>query len=174
MIEVPDAVDVVGVYGDAFRQYFESTHIMRAVVNESSQLMKQPREDGTTTVDHRVILPVEMQLSVLLPPGDFQNAYYEIKSAYERGESFSVKTRTSIHQNMVLSAMPREETAAEPDLVKIVLVFEEVKYMTAQFQALPPRAVANKSDSSTAKRGQQSNTSKRRSGSTLHRTIYGG
>lgn len=173
MIKPDNSVDVVGVYTEDLRAMFQDAHHMAAKIIEDSQMMEQPMEDGSVITDHRIINPVEVQLTVVLAPANYRNAYQQIQAEFIKGTSFSVKTRVTVHERMILKAIPREETSETPDMVAMVLQFREVTYQKAQFQALPPSAVKKKKDASTAKRGEQSGkTSGGRGGSTLYKTIY--
>lgn len=169
MIETSSDADVVGVYDAQFRKVFASSRYMKSSVMEGAKVMEQPLEDGSVIAEHRIILPVEAELMVYLLPADFRNAYQQIKEAFLAGTLFSLKTRVTMHSNMLISRMPREETAEDADLIKLLVSFKETKFQKAQFQALPPRKVKSKNDASTVKRGDQSGKS---NGSTAYRTIF--
>lgn len=165
-----NAADVVGIYDTQFQRVLTGAVAMKISVVESAKVMEQPLEDGTVITDHRIILPTEAQLSVFLKPGDYRNAYQALKEAFLSEKLFSIKTRVTMHENMLMSDIPREESAEDVDLIKMIVSFREAKFQQAQFQALPPRSVRDKSDASTVKRGDQSGSG---SGSTAYRTIFG-
>lgn len=155
MIASPSAraLDVVGLYDDQFRQLVAGARPVKAIVSEEARVMDHPVEDGSTITDHRVMLPVEVELSLLLrsPRDD----YAQLRGIYQRAELVTVLTRTSAYQNMLIQSLPHDEDPAMFDTVPLALRLREVKLVQAQFQALPPRQVAAPRDASTRRRGEQ-------------------
>lgn len=117
--------------------------------------MEHPLEDGSSIVDHKIILPIEVELSMVVQSADFRSVYDQIKRYYLGAELLSVQTRTGVYNSMVIQGMPHDETPDFYDTISIALKLKEVKLVTAQFGTLPPRKVKRKEDSSTVKRGEQ-------------------
>lgn len=149
------AVDVVGVFDSEFRQLFSLARPLKGMVREEAKVMEHPVESGSSVADHRVILPVEMELTLMLAGEEYRDTYSAIKDAYLNTELLTVQTKTGSYSDMIIAGMPHEEVGEIFDAVPLYLQLKEVKLVTAQFQALPPAAVKKKSDASTVKRGEQ-------------------
>lgn len=149
------AADVVGVFDSNFRQVFPEARTLKATVKEEAKVMEHPLEDGSSIVDHKIILPIEVDLSVIIQSADFRSVYDQIKRYYLGAELLSVQTRTGVYNSMVIQSMPHDESPDMLDTVAIALKLKEVKLVTAQFGTLPPRKVAKPESSSTVKRGEQ-------------------
>ena len=164
------SVEVVGIFDEQFNRLFNKTHPMKATVSEEAQLFSHPLEDKTEISDHRVLMPVEITIVLQLDPSEYRNAYGELRSSFRKALKYTIKTRTDTYTNMVMQSIPHEEDAATPDLVTLIVSFKEAIFVSAQFQALPPRAVKKPNDASTVKRGEQSGSGSGQ-GSTLYRMI---
>ena len=150
--------DVVGVFTGDFQQVLCMARPIRASVKPTSRLMKHPKESGAETADHRVKDPIEIDLIVLLDPFDFSNVYQQIQTLYDSAESLIVQTKTGAYPDMVITAIPHDELPQLGNTASLTIKLQEIKIVTAQFEALPPRQVANSQDSSTRNRGEQPTT----------------
>lgn len=148
------AVDLVGIFDDDFQQLVPGARPIKAIVREEARVMDHPVEDGTTITDHRVMLPIEVELSLMLAnPAD---DYAQLQGIYRRAELVTVQTRTSSYRNMLIQSLPHDEDPEIFDSVPLALRLREVVLVEAQFQALPPRQVERPRDASTKRRGEQS------------------
>jgi hypothetical protein len=145
------AYDQVAVFTQEFDQIFRNARAIKAVVKEQAKVMEHPIENGATIVDHRVILPVEIELSLLLTPVDYQNTYKAIKSYYESATLLVIQTKTGIYQNQLIMGMPHEETVEVYDAIALTLSLREALFVVPEFAITP----AAPSDSTTVERGQQ-------------------
>jgi hypothetical protein len=145
------AVDVVGVYTPEFRQVFPRARPIKAVVKEEAQVMEHPLETGATITDHRIILPVEIELSVILQAIDYRNTYQIIKQLFLNGDLLTVQTKTGIYENQLIAAMPHEEDPEMFDAITIALKLKEAQFVTPQFDIVP----RNPTKKSTVDRGTQ-------------------
>ncbi|WP_238759154.1 phage baseplate protein [Klebsiella oxytoca] len=150
-----ERTEVYGIYSDKFTLRFEKMKLLKASVMRESKLMEHPLEDGSTITDHRILLPVEIDLPVLLPAGDYQSLYREINKAWIGAELFTIHTRAGIFKSMAFAAMPHDESSEQLDVIPMVLRFKEVRLVTTQYQALSARKVARPRDQSTVNRGEQ-------------------
>lgn len=172
-------VDVVGVFDSDFNQLFADGRPIKANVLEQSKVMDHPLETGATISDHRVILPVEIELTMILGSrGEYRDTYNEIKALFSQVDTLVVQTRTGTYANMIIEKMPHDETPDVFDAIPLVVKLREVQFVTAQFQALPPKAVAKKRNASTVKRGEQNGKPETSTGgqtksSTLYNLIFG-
>lgn len=153
--------DVVCILDASLAQLFETARPIKATVKEESKPMEHPLESGATITDHRVIQPVEIELSMVLASADYKDTYRKIRDLFTRGDLLTVQTRTDSYPNMLLAAMPHEETPDAFDAVNLALSLKEALFVQAQFSDLKVR---NAKDSRTVNRGeQQGQTSKKQS-----------
>ena len=137
-----------------FMQVVPKARAIRAVIRETAKAMEHPVEDGTTITDHRIIQPVEVELSVILAGEDYRQTYQDLKTLFRTAELLIVQTATDSYQNMLITDMPHDETADMVGAVAVALKLREVKTVKAAYGTLPPRAVQRPIDSSTVKRGE--------------------
>jgi len=149
-------IDVVGIYNDRFEQLFESARALKATVKEDSKLMEHPVETGATITDFSIILPIEIELSLIASGVEAYRAVYaQIKQAFTARTVLAVQTYTGLYRNMLIQSMPHEEDPALADAIAIALKLKEVLIVEAQYAALPARKVRNPANASTVDRGQQ-------------------
>lgn len=170
--------DVVAVLDKSFRQVFADARPMKASVKEESKVMQHPVENGTSVVDHRVLIPVEIKLSMLLSGDSYRNTYQQIKQYYLRAELFTVQTTADTYQNMLIASMPHEESPELSDAIAMEIAFSELKIATTKYSASGGSGSGsgsnqNPRDNPTTGRGQQqgpaaSTSQEGRGGSVLH------
>lgn len=105
---------------------FSLVKVMKASVKESAKLMSHPIENGTVITDHKVITPVIIDMDFMVEGYDYQRAYRNIQNAYKNGKMFQIQTRIGFYQNMVITAIPHEETPATYDLLSVNVTFMQV------------------------------------------------
>ncbi len=165
------AVDEVGLFDDSFAQCFVDARPIKATVKESSKTMEHPLESGATTTDHRILLPVEIELPMMLPSTACRNTYAQIREAYRNGQAFSVQTKAGRYSNMFITDMPHEEAPDIFDSIKLSLRLKEILLVKAQYEKLTSQKVKNKSHASTVQRGEQSGKPTQKQ-STLHKLLF--
>lgn len=143
--------DVVGVYTQSFVQVFLGARPLKASVKPNSRLMDHPLETGAIISDHRIILPVEIELSMILQSKDYPEAYRQIIQLYSSGTLLIVQTRSGVYKNQIIQQPPNEEDAEMYDVLSVALKLRQVQFTSAQFGILPK----NPSNNSTVPRGQQ-------------------
>lgn len=144
-------IDTVGVYDQLFNQVFKSSRIVKATIREEARVMEHPLETGATVTDHRVILPIEIELSMIVQSTQYWEVYNEIKQAYLSSTLFIVQTKASVYINQLIASMPHEESPELFDTISIALNFKEVLFFQTSAK-LVPRETTN---SPVVKRGQQ-------------------
>jgi hypothetical protein len=154
-INTSQAVDVIGVYDQNFNQVFKNARPMKAVIKPAYQNMTQPLETGAVTTDHRIILPVEIELSVVIQGTDYKNTYQIIKNYAQNGTLLIVQTKTDIYRNQIFIERFHEESADMLNTVAMAIKMIEVLIVSTQITTVPK----NPTDSSTVNRGNvQSST----------------
>jgi len=153
---VPNAsADIVAVFDDQFNQVFTNGRPIKAMINEDSKVMEHPVETGATITDHSVILPVEIELSLILSAGEFRNIYQQIRQLFFQRKLLTVQTKTDSYRNMLIQKLPHDEDPELFNVIALALSLKEVLFVTPQFGTLPPSKVENKSNASTVQKGQQ-------------------
>lgn len=162
-----NAQDVVAVLAADFSQVFPNAQALKVAIGRASKAMEHPLETGATITDHRIILPITAELSVILSSTDYKAVYQQIGDLFRRGELLTVQTRVESFPSMLIEKMPHEETGDMFDGVAVAISLKEAKFVTPQFSTLPPSKVGRPKDSDSVKRGQQQPTESTKSGSVL-------
>lgn len=149
------AQDVVAVLDANFAQVFEKARAIKATILRASKAMEHPLETGATITDHRVILPVSVELSMILAGEDYRAVYQQVRDLFTKGSLLTVQTRVDSFPSMLIEKMPHDETPELFDGVALALTLKEAQFVQPQFSALK---VARPKDTRTAKRGQQQPT----------------
>lgn len=143
------AVDVVGVFDKDFNQVFPRARVLKASVKEDSKVMEHPLETGSIITDHRIVLPVEIELYCILQSADYADTYKIVKQYFLNGTLLTVQTRSGSYANQLMASLPHTEDAEQYDTLLMTLNFKQVQFATGRFRGTP----ANPSNSSTQDRG---------------------
>lgn len=146
------AKDVVAVMTSDLAQVFAKARAIKATVMRASQSMSHPLETGASIVDHRIILPVTIELSLILASSDYRAVYQQISDLFKRGELLTVQTRVDSYTSMLIEKMPHDEDPGMFDGVALALSLVEAKFVQTQFSELK---TAKSKDTTTKPRGQQ-------------------
>jgi len=73
------AFDTVAVFNQDYEQLFRDARSIKAIVKEQAKVMEHPIETVAVITDHRIILPVEIELSLLLLSRSYQDTYKAIR-----------------------------------------------------------------------------------------------
>lgn len=164
------AVDYVAVFTQDFLQVFKEARAIKAVVKEQAKVMEHPVESGAIITDHRIILPVEIDLSLILQAPDYQNVYKTIRQYYLNGTLLVVQTRSGIYENQLISGMPHEEDPTQYDALAVALSLKQVQFVTAQYGVVPKNA----KNSTTVNRGTQQGSAPTQPKFTAAQSIFEG
>lgn len=147
-----NAQDVVAVLDSNFKQVFQKARAIKATVIRASKAMEHPIETGATITDHRIILPVGIELSLVLATKDYRAVYQQVRDLFTNGDLLTVQTRVDSFPSMLIEKMPHDETPEMFDAVAVALSLKEAKFVQPQFSSLK---VAQPKDSNTVEKGQQ-------------------
>lgn len=148
------ATDTVAIFTQDYEQIFKNARAIKAIVKEESKVMEHPVESGATIVDHRIIMPVEIELSLILTRADYKNTYHQLRDYYYNATLMIIQTRSGIYQNQLIQSMPHEEDPTQYDVLTLSLNLKQVIFVTAQYGTTPKNA----SNTNTADRGTQQGT----------------
>ena len=165
--------DIVGVFDQSFNQVFQQARPMELRVQPTSKLMRHPLETGSLITDHQIFLPVELEMDFLLSNGggiaggilslvqgngltsSFQSLYQQIDAYYKASTIFTIQTKVSTFQNMVIEKLPHVEKPEMWDGILLKVRFSEAQFVSAQYSTLPPSSVVNPTNASTLQIGEQ-------------------
>lgn len=154
--QATSAIDVLAVLDKDLAQVFPGVRPVKATIHEVSKPMEHPLETGALVTDHRIVLPIDIELTTLVTAEDYREVYRQVKDIYLRGDLLTVQTRTDSYPSMLITSMPHEESGDMQDGVALTLTLREAKFVTAEFKAMaiPPKMAAKK-HGNTVKRGEQ-------------------
>ena len=146
--------DTVAVFTQDFTQIFRNARAIKAVVKEQAKVMEHPVESGAIITDHRIILPTEVELSLILTPATYRETYDQINQYYLEGTLLIVQTRSGIYVNQLIHSMPHEEDTNLFNTITLALGLKEVQFVTAKYTTTP----RNPKNTNTKQRGAQQPT----------------
>lgn len=146
-------VDVVGIFDSNGNQKFTQARSMRIQVTRTARTAQHPLETGASVVDHRIMLPIEAQLLVILQAKDYRNGYSQLQSSFNAGEILNVHCKAGVFNNMCIADMPHEETPDMIDIIQVAVKLVETQFFRSQAQAISKPARSR--SASTTRRGEQ-------------------
>jgi hypothetical protein len=149
------SADAVGLFDQNFRQIVETARPLKALIKEYSKPMEHPIETGAVVTDHRIIMPTEIDLDVMLRSDDYRTSYAQIKQLFDNATLMLVQTRTRVYSDMFLVEIPHEEDPDLFDVIHMPLKLKQVQLINAQTGRLSVGTVRNPNNASTVNRGQQ-------------------
>lgn len=149
------STDVVAVYNSTDDQVFADAVPMKASINPQSKPMEHPLESSVIITDHRVILPVEIRLHMIVPGGRYIEVYAQIRNAFLAADILQVNTKAAIFENMLIIGMPHEENPEKFDAIEIEIELKETLFASLSVVLLSESQVENPTQSSTIERGVQ-------------------
>lgn len=152
------ATDYVAIFDQDYNQLFVHARAIKATVKEEAKVMEHPVETGATIVDHRIILPTEIELALILLSDDYVNTYNQIKDIFLNSTLLIVQTKSGIYQNQLIESMPHQEDPAQYDVLTLALTTKQVQFVTAQYGTTPKNASNKNTSSRGTQQGSPANT----------------
>lgn len=155
------SVDVVRITDSTGRQVFTEARVIKVGVLEDSELFQHPQETGNKLTDYKIDKPVVIQMGAMVPIDSYNQIYQSLVDAKQRGEEFIVQTKAKAFPNMIIKALPHEESAEYGDCLALQINFEQVLWYVTSTETLPATEVAPtkktgaKQDADTKKLGQK-------------------
>lgn len=146
--------DQVAVFTQGYVQVFPKARSVKASIKEHAKLMEHPVESGTIITDHRVIMQVEIELSLVLNSVDYQDVYKSIRQYYLNSTYLIVQTKAAVYENQIIESMPHQEDPETYDSLTLALKLKQVLIVTSQYGVVPKKP----SNSTTVDRGIQQAT----------------
>lgn len=145
---------IVAIFDEDFKEVFQGVNIIDVRVDENARAMEHPVENGTIITDHRIILPVEIELTLILNSTTYASVYSQIQQMFDGAVLLTIQTRTSIYGNQMITSLPHSETSELYSGVALSLSLREVLIVSAQYNIKPKYP----GDSNTVDRGTQQGT----------------
>lgn len=147
---------MVAVYrAEDMAQVMTALRPLAASIFETAEVMEHPVEDGSMVADHIVINPTEIELPTVVQAEDIPAVIDEARGLFEEGVLLVVQTRSGSVFNMLLSAIPRDETPESIGGPNVLLRFRQARFVEAEYGELRASQVAAPRNASTTARGQQ-------------------
>lgn len=136
---------------------FNSVNVnaMKCNVLRASKIMDHPLENGSPVSDYAIVLPIQMEMGVFVNALARDGAYQLIAEMFESKTFLTVTTNADTYENMVIEAMPHDETPEMFGMLAIGVRLREVQLVTVQYQALQAQDVSDQTAQSTANVGEQ-------------------
>jgi len=83
---------------------------MSASVRDISRSFSHPLDNNETLTDHRIILPVEIDIAMVVTKDDNNNIFNQVEDYYLRGDEVTVKLKAREYKRMIVTAIPHRET----------------------------------------------------------------
>lgn len=131
------AADRVGIYDQSYTQLFRQARPIKVTVKETAKVMEHPIETGATITDHRVIEPVEIEMSLVIATEDFQDVYRSIRQYFLNGTLLVIQTKSGTYDNQLIAAMPHEEDNTMYDGITLAISFKQALFVTPQYRVNP-------------------------------------
>ncbi|VFR32584.1 FIG00431858: hypothetical protein [plant metagenome] len=139
---------------ETLQPIFQSAEPMRLSVRESKRATKFAVEDGSERSDHVVKELTEIQIDLLLTD-DTRNQFDGLRQAYLQNKLVTLQTKVASYENLLILDLPHDETADLGAAINVPVRLQEWLEVKPEYGPLPPAKVANKNQSSTVQRGQQ-------------------
>lgn len=158
--QAPDAnftaADVVGIFDSSTsQQLFTNARPIKARVNEVAKVMEHPLANGSTIVDHVVILPIQIDLSIICTPDTYRDVYATLKQYFVQKNLVTVQTKTARYPRMLINAMPHDEDPDMWNTISIGLSLRQAQIVQAKFGTIPQGTAKNPVNTSTVETGQK-------------------
>lgn len=144
------AVDVVAIL-DGFNQVLQDARPVRATIRQASRLLDHPIETGQVITDYSIILPVEIDLSVIVQSVNYRSVGQKIIQLFQTKTILTVQLKEGNFINMVIGDIPREETPQRFDAFSMVIKLRQVLNVVAA----PPFNALDPTQANTQQLGQQ-------------------
>ena len=147
------------IFNSKLVQVLKTAIPMKLSVKEPSNVPQHPLENGANISDHKIINPVEIDVTLFLNGKEYKSLYQQLRQLFLSSELLTIQTRTSTYKNMTILELPHDETAEMVDAIVTQVRFKEVRFtVPATSGALPATSVFGLPDQDTINSGTQNTT----------------
>ncbi len=146
---------IVGLFNEDEEELISSRSPV--TINESltSKYLMHPREDGTSIIDHRVIVPMTISMDYVFTQRSYQDDWNRVVSAFYNAEKLLVRTKTLLHDNMYIRSLPTKNSNRVFNGVMVTINLIQTLIVKPNEEGFTTNDVANPTDSDTIDRGTQ-------------------
>lgn len=112
-------------------EVLQNAQFIKVDVKPESRPMEHPIETGAIITDHRIVMPVEIELSTILSKGDYKDVYKQINSFFINATLLTVNCRAGVFTNQLIQSLPHTEDAEQYDAIVISIRLKQVLIVTA-------------------------------------------
>jgi hypothetical protein len=145
------SVDSVAIL-NGFSQVLQACRPMKASVRQFSRILDHPTESGQLISDYSVLLPIEIDMTVIVQAPYYRSTAQQILQLYQTKQLLTIQLKDGTYVNMVIAEMPREETPQMFDAFTMTIKFRQVSIV----QSAPAFSPASPTQANTQALGQQS------------------
>lgn len=125
-------------------EVFPRAQSLKVDVKPESTPMEHPVESGATITDHRILKPIEIELSMVLSTEDYQDVYKQISTLYVNGTLLIVHCRAGTFTNQLIQGIPHTEDSDQYDAIVLSLKLKQVLIaVTPTASSVSPGVSAN-------------------------------
>ena len=124
-IESQSAIASVVENGSPFDKYIEDS--ASGDDKRSTKVFSHPLENNLSITDHRIILPIEISMKLIISKDKTSSIYKELQSFFISADEVSVKTKADQYDNMFVSDMSHIESPEKFDSLEVDVVFTEIQ-----------------------------------------------
>lgn len=127
---------------------------MKAFVMEDSKGFTHPLESNRSITDHRIILPIVIEMQLSVTNDKSSEIYKELRGLYFTAETVQVRTRSETYKNMYVARIPHDESVARFNALIFDVTFREIQVEVNTVAAAQAFSPANPLQADTVERGE--------------------
>lgn len=128
--KISDGTGVLSDFANGFSSFVTSTAVLNINLNRTSQIMRQPLEDGKFIADHFIIPPMVCTAEIAMPSYLYESVYKEMLDYYQTKKPIVILTKLAVIRHMYLCSMPHNITPRNIDRPTISITLEEALFPT--------------------------------------------
>ncbi len=137
---------VTALFDSDGNQLFETVVILEMSTSPSNTFAEHTLEDGTVVSDNKIKNQTRINVTAILSPDDFKEAYAKLKAADNNNTKFTIQNRVDTFDSMYIEAYPYSESSRIANTIAININFVEQKFADVKTGDLPASKVNNASD----------------------------
>lgn len=100
---------------------------MKAYINRDSKGFTHPLENNKNLTDHRIILPIEIEMKLIISRDKTSEIYKELAFYFETAGVVTVKTKAETFTNLYIAAIPHTESPEKFNSLEVDVRFSEIQ-----------------------------------------------
>lgn len=100
---------------------------MKGYISRDTKGFTHPLENNKNLTDHRIILPIVIDMKLLISKDKTSQIYKEVEFYFQTASPVTVVTKSGTFDNMYIGAMPHAESADKFDSLEMDIRFDEIQ-----------------------------------------------